>query len=312
MLVTTAATAPELAPARHARDLHLMLLITVDQFRCDYLTRLADTYTSGWARLLRDGASFVDAHLEHYPTVTTLGHAALGTGAMPATSGIIGNDWFDRGVAKSVTSVSDEQVRQVGGEAATSASPRRLQVTTVADELKLAARARGAQTLPRTIGLSLKDRSASCLSVTRRMGRSGATAAVATSSRVRTTPTHFPPGFRSSTIGVMWVWRYASQTAPTNVAAARSLGGATPEPRRARVVVARGLRRRAIQRAMAGNARRQRRQLWQRRQRGFCQLQNLQEVIGFESHLARRPYAAPPAVPRTPRSHLFWPTERGG
>jgi arylsulfatase A-like enzyme len=160
MAVTTAATTPQQAPERNARDLRLVLLVTVDQFRFDYLTRFADAYNSGLARLLRDGASFVNAHLEHYPTVTAPGHTALGSGAMPATSGIIGNDWFDRDVGKSVTSVSDEHVQQVGGATGTSASPHRLQVTTVADELKLAARARGPQTLPRTIGISLKDRSA--------------------------------------------------------------------------------------------------------------------------------------------------------
>ena len=158
--VTSVGTAGEQAPGRDAPSLRLVLLITVDQFRFDYLTRFADTYNGGLARLLRDGANFVDAHLEHYPTVTAPGHAALGTGAMPATSGIIGNDWFDRETGKNVTSVSDGQVQQLGGAATVSASPHRLQVTTVADELKLAARARGAQDLPRAIGVSLKDRSA--------------------------------------------------------------------------------------------------------------------------------------------------------
>lgn len=143
-----------------ARQIRLVLLVTVDQFRFDYLTRFADSYTGGLAHLLRDGAQFVDAHLEHYPTVTATGHAALGTGAMPATSGIIGNDWFDRETGKLVTSVSDHRVTQLGGAARVGASPHRLQVTTVADELKLAARARRARDLPRSIGVSLKDRSA--------------------------------------------------------------------------------------------------------------------------------------------------------
>jgi arylsulfatase A-like enzyme len=146
--------------SRGDTDLRLVLLVTVDQFRYDYLTRFADRYSSGLARLLREGAVFTNAHLEHYPTVTAPGHAALGSGAMPSTSGIIGNDWFDREAGKNVTSVSDEQVTQIGGAAAPSASPHRLQVTTVADELKLAARARGATDLPRAVGVSLKDRSA--------------------------------------------------------------------------------------------------------------------------------------------------------
>jgi Type I phosphodiesterase / nucleotide pyrophosphatase len=159
-IAATAATRREQARERDARDLRLVLLVTVDQFRFDYLTRFADEYDGGLARMTRDGANFVDAHLEHYPTVTAPGHTALASGAMPATSGIIGNDWFDREAGKNVTSVSDEQVKQVGGIPATSASPHRLQVTTIADELKLAARARGAKELPRTIGISLKDRSA--------------------------------------------------------------------------------------------------------------------------------------------------------
>jgi predicted AlkP superfamily pyrophosphatase or phosphodiesterase len=141
-------------------DLRLVLLITVDQFRYDYLPRFADQYSGGLARLLREGAVFTNAHLEHYPTVTAPGHTALGSGAMPSTSGIIGNDWFDRDAGKNVSSVSDEQVTQIGGTAAASASPHRLQVTTVSDELKLAARARGAADLPRAVGVSLKDRSA--------------------------------------------------------------------------------------------------------------------------------------------------------
>jgi len=36
-------------------------------------------------------------------------------GRNPATSGIVGNDWFDRDVGTNVTSVSDAQVRQLGG-----------------------------------------------------------------------------------------------------------------------------------------------------------------------------------------------------
>jgi hypothetical protein len=146
--------------ASNRRDLRLVLLLAVDQFRFDYLTRFADSFDGGLARLTRDGAAFLNAHLEHYPTVTAPGHTAFGSGAMPSTSGIIGNDWFDRESGKSVSSVSDDQVKQLGGSSRTSASPHRLQVTTIADELKLAARARGAASITRAIGVSLKDRSA--------------------------------------------------------------------------------------------------------------------------------------------------------
>ncbi len=77
-------------------DVRLVLLVAVDQFRYDYLTRFRADYTGGLKRLLSDGAVFTDASLEHYPTVTAVGHATMLTGATPSVSGIIGNDWFDR------------------------------------------------------------------------------------------------------------------------------------------------------------------------------------------------------------------------
>ena len=133
----------------------LVVLLAVDQFRYDYLTRFQGRYTSGLGRLLKAGAVFTQAHLEHYPSVTAVGHATMLTGAYPAHSGIIGNDWYDRASGKSVTSVSDPSVSMLGGTEGAGASPRRLLVTTIGDELKIATRGQS-----RVIGMSLKDRSA--------------------------------------------------------------------------------------------------------------------------------------------------------
>src|SRR5919112_1140604 len=96
-------------------DVRLVLLIAVDQFRYDYLTRFRPEYEGGIKRLLTDGAVFTNANLEHYPTVTAVGHATMLSGATPSVSGIIGNDWFDRATRASVTSVSDSTVSQLGG-----------------------------------------------------------------------------------------------------------------------------------------------------------------------------------------------------
>jgi hypothetical protein len=141
-------------------DLRLVLLIVVDQFRYDYMTRFGAEYTGGLKRLLTDGAVFTNANLEHYPTVTAVGHATMLTGATPAISGIIGNDWFDREAGATVTSVSDATVTSVGA-ATGAASPRRLLVSTIGDELKMASRLpKGAPDAPRVFGVSLKDRGA--------------------------------------------------------------------------------------------------------------------------------------------------------
>lgn len=134
----------------------LVLLIAVDQFRYDYLTRFRSEYTGGLKLLLEKGAVFVDANLEHYPTVTAVGHSTMLSGATPALSGIMGNDWYDRETAKQVTSVSDPSVKLLGGaEGAAGSSPHWLMVSTIGDELK-----RANIKSPKVFGLSLKDRSA--------------------------------------------------------------------------------------------------------------------------------------------------------
>jgi predicted AlkP superfamily pyrophosphatase or phosphodiesterase len=154
------AVAPSTAQRPDSSDIRLLLLIVVDQFRYDYLTRFRTEYTGGIKRLLTDGAVFTDANLEHYPTVTAIGHATMLSGATPSVSGIIGNDWFDRETGATVTSVSDPSVKPIGSSKE-AASPRRLLVGTIGDELKMASRAaKGAINAPRVFGVSLKDRSA--------------------------------------------------------------------------------------------------------------------------------------------------------
>ena len=158
--VSLAMAWPAAQPAA-APDIRLVLLIAVDQFRYDYLTRFRTEYTDGLKRLLTEGAVFTNANLEHYPTVTAVGHATMLTGATPSVSGIIGNDWFDRETGVSVTSVTDTSVKPLGSSTGPAASPRRLLVGGIGDELKIAStRAKGDPDRPRVLGVSLKDRSA--------------------------------------------------------------------------------------------------------------------------------------------------------
>ena len=135
----------------------LVLLIAVDQFRYDYLERFGDLFgPNGFRRLLRDGASWTQSNYDHMPTYTAPGHGTMMTGAYPAESGIIGNEWLDRASGKRVTSVSDESVKLLGGLPNDPASsPWRLMASTVGDELRLATNDRA-----KVIGISVKDRSA--------------------------------------------------------------------------------------------------------------------------------------------------------
>jgi hypothetical protein len=132
----------------------LVLAIVIDQFRYDYLTRYRSEYHAGFDRLLRNGAVFSNANYIHFPTVTAVGHSTFLTGAIPSISGIVGNDWYDRDEGKHVTSVSDSKTKLLGGTGE-GASPHRLLVSTVGDELKMADGNRS-----RVIGISLKDRAA--------------------------------------------------------------------------------------------------------------------------------------------------------
>ncbi len=135
----------------------LVLLLVVDQFRYDYLERFSDLFgNNGLNRLMRDGASWVDANYDHVPTYTAPGHATLMTGAYPAETGIVANDWPDRESGKRVSSITDETVKSLGGgQGDIPASPRRLMASTVGDELRLATNDRA-----KVIGISVKDRSA--------------------------------------------------------------------------------------------------------------------------------------------------------
>ncbi|MEO6392769.1 MAG: alkaline phosphatase family protein [Pyrinomonadaceae bacterium] len=142
----------------------LVLLIAVDQFRYDYLTRFGDLFVAnGFNRLLRGGASWVDANYDHVPTYTAPGHATMMTGAWPAETGIIANEWPDRVSGRLISNASDpedtaEKPRWAslgGGPQEFGRGPRRLMASTLGDELRLATNGRS-----KVIGISLKDRAA--------------------------------------------------------------------------------------------------------------------------------------------------------
>src|SRR6185436_8735409 len=92
LLVATAmllSAVPQAQQSTSPAETRLVLLIAVDQFRYDYLTRFRSDFTAGFKRLLTNGAVFTNAYLEHYPTVTAVGHSTMLSGATPSVSGII-------------------------------------------------------------------------------------------------------------------------------------------------------------------------------------------------------------------------------
>ena len=157
--LTAAAAMGQVRPAVTAgraagRKPKLILLVVVDQFRLDYLYRFGAQYNAGLARLMAQGAFFTNAHYEHCPTVTAVGHSTMLSGALPAVCGIIANEWYDRPAGKWITSVEDPATKLLGGGPVIGASPHRMLVSTIADELKMA------HPGSKAVGISIKDRSA--------------------------------------------------------------------------------------------------------------------------------------------------------
>lgn len=148
-----------LASAQTAKP-RLVVVISIDQFRHDYLHRFDADYlparsggkVGGFRFLTEGGADYADAHHGHIPTATGPGHCALLTGAAPSLHGIIGNDWLDRNTGKTVYCVDDPTVETIGGSTKPMSARNQL-TTTVGDELKLATGGKA-----KVVGIALKDR----------------------------------------------------------------------------------------------------------------------------------------------------------
>jgi predicted AlkP superfamily pyrophosphatase or phosphodiesterase len=165
----------------------LVVFISIDQMRGDYIVRYGSHWTGGLRRLVDEGALFVQSAYPYFNTVTCAGHATMGTGAFPSTHGMVLNAWYDRTTGKSVTCTDDPSVSLVtygAGPQATAVKPpapspshgaatpgpvsgaaavatpmghsaRLLRTNTFADELRLQA-----GRPPRIVTLSMKPRSA--------------------------------------------------------------------------------------------------------------------------------------------------------
>lgn len=157
---------PAAAEAARARPAEarprLVVVVSVDQCRADYLTRFADHFlparqgksVGGFRYLLEGGAHYRDVHHVQVPTTTCVGHASLATGAPPSLHGILGNVVYDRAEGRVRRCVEDPTTKTVGGTSMP-ASAAAIQATTLGDELELATGG-----LSRVVAISYKDRAA--------------------------------------------------------------------------------------------------------------------------------------------------------
>jgi predicted AlkP superfamily pyrophosphatase or phosphodiesterase len=140
---------PSSAPTRP----RLVLVISIDQMRYDYLERFEPLYKHGLRRILDAAAVFTNANYRHASTETGPGHSVLLTGTHPMHSGIVANDWWDPYLNKVVNVVDDPLQNTLGGSGR-AASPKNLLTFTVGDVLK------SRSPRSRVVGIGLKDRSA--------------------------------------------------------------------------------------------------------------------------------------------------------
>lgn len=147
----------------------LIVVLVIDQFRSDYITRTLDRFmpayfysgkVGGFRYLIQSGATFPFAQYDILQCMTGPGHATILTGSLPYQAGIPLNEWFDSTRGKPTYCVEDKDsplvTTQVGKThlPGTSVSPKNLRAVTFGDELK------NVDPSSRVISIALKDRAA--------------------------------------------------------------------------------------------------------------------------------------------------------
>lgn len=145
----------QIKPVAGVKRPKLVVGIVVDQMRWDYLYRYYDRYgNDGFKRLLNNGFSCENTFINYLPSYTAVGHTCVFTGAVPAISGITGNEWMDQLTCRESYCTEDTTVGTIGiDNNSGKMSPRNLLVSTVTDELRIATNFQS-----KVIGVSLKDR----------------------------------------------------------------------------------------------------------------------------------------------------------
>jgi alkaline phosphatase len=133
----------------------LIVAISVDQFSADLFAEYRAHFTGGLKRL-GQGAVFPAGYQSHAATETCPGHSTILTGARPARSGIIANNWYDPGIARPDKKVYCAEDPSAPGSSSAKyiVSPQYLKVPTLGDRLK------AADPGSRVVSVAGKDRAA--------------------------------------------------------------------------------------------------------------------------------------------------------
>ena len=109
----------------------LVVNITVDQLRSDYLEAFSPLYgNGGFKRLLKEGLVYDNASYPFSTIDRASAIASVFTGVSPYYHSIVGEKWLDKETLRSVLCTDDK--RKPGQD-----SPVQMQVSSICDELKV-------------------------------------------------------------------------------------------------------------------------------------------------------------------------------
>jgi len=95
----------------------LVVVLSVDQMRTDYLTRFRNKFQEGgFKRLVSEGAVCSNAQLNLHIQKTSTGTATMFTGVYPASHGIVNDSWYDRLKKKEINCIDDNYFITVGSD----------------------------------------------------------------------------------------------------------------------------------------------------------------------------------------------------
>ena len=115
----------------------LVVGITVDQLRSDYLNAFMPLYGEGGFKLLLEkGQVYSNVQYQHTPIDRASAVATIVTGTVPYNHGIIAEEWMHRNELHTNFCVDDRKYK--GVETSDCSSPQNLIVSTLGDELKAA------------------------------------------------------------------------------------------------------------------------------------------------------------------------------
>ncbi len=110
---------------------NLIIVVTVDQFRAEYLERFDSAFIGGFKRLRESGWRYDKAIVDHAPTLSWPGHTTVATGAYPRTHGICTDAFIKDGRRQMMLQDDEEQI--LGFPGSLSLSSRNILVPGLAD-----------------------------------------------------------------------------------------------------------------------------------------------------------------------------------